>query len=136
VTRSDDKVLFINPAAPSGTIAHVLIGGRPEPGETPEETLRREVGEETGWRIQPKGVVGFRHFRHLGPAHPQTADRPYPDFIEPVFAATGEDFDSALLLPDEDPCEFVDAGWAVEVTEAAQGALLRAALRATGLRTA
>lgn len=133
VTRSDDKVLFINPAGASGTIAHVLIGGRPESGETPEETLRREVGEETGWRIQPNGIVGFRHFRHLGPPHPQMADRAYPDFVEPIYAATSEKFDPTLMLPDEDPCEFVEAEWAVQVTEAPQRPLLHAALRATGL---
>jgi 8-oxo-dGTP diphosphatase len=28
-----------------------IVGGHAEPGETPEQTLRREVHEETGWRV-------------------------------------------------------------------------------------
>jgi 8-oxo-dGTP pyrophosphatase MutT (NUDIX family) len=131
VTRPGGKVLFIDPARPSGTIAHVLIGGRPTPGETPEETLRREVGEESGWRVQPTAIVGFRHFHHLGPPHPQLADRPYLDFVEPVYAAIGQEFDPTLLLEGEGPFELVDAEWAIRVTEARQRPLLHAALRAS-----
>jgi 8-oxo-dGTP pyrophosphatase MutT (NUDIX family) len=134
VTRSDGVVLFINPAEASGTIAHVLFGGRSEPGESPEETLRREVAEETGWQIEPTKIVGFRHFRHLGPPHAEMADRPYPEFVQPVYAATARAFDAALLLPGEHPCEFVDAHWAISVTDPDQRPLLRAALEATRLR--
>jgi ADP-ribose pyrophosphatase YjhB (NUDIX family) len=135
VTRADGTVLFLNPANPTGHIAHVLIGGRALPGEGPEEALWREVSEETGWRTDPKAVVGFRHFRHLGPPHPQMVDRPYPDFVQPVYAATAVEFDASLLLPDEIPCEFVEAGWALEVTAPPQRPLLRAALEATGLQS-
>jgi 8-oxo-dGTP diphosphatase len=28
-----------------------IVGGHLEPGETPEEAMRREVAEETGWRV-------------------------------------------------------------------------------------
>ena len=59
-----------------------------------------------------------------------TADRPYPDFFQAVYAATATRCDSSALLPDEIPCEPVDARWAVAVTEPAQRPLLRAALRA------
>jgi 8-oxo-dGTP pyrophosphatase MutT (NUDIX family) len=134
VTRSDGVVLFINPEKASGTIAHVLFGGRAEPGESPEETLRREVAEETGWQTEPTKIVGFRHFRHLGPPHPQLADRPYPEFVQPVYAAIARAFDAKSLLPGEHPCEFVDARWAITVTDPDQRPLLRAALEATGLR--
>ena len=133
VMRSDRTVLFIDRTHHSGTIAHVLIGGRPAAGETPEEALRREVAEETGWDVDPITVVGFRHFRHLGPPHPAMADRPYPDFVQPVYAATASRFEPTALLPDEPPCEFVDAGWALGVTDPAQRPLLRAALDAAGL---
>lgn len=130
VALADETVLFLQPTAPSGAIAHVLVGGRPEHGEAPEETLRREVAEETGWLVDPVAVVGFRHFHHLGSAHPQLADRPYPDFLQAVYAATATRYDSSALLPGEIPCEPVAARWAVTVTEAAQRPLLRAALRA------
>jgi ADP-ribose pyrophosphatase YjhB (NUDIX family) len=130
VALADETVLFLQPAEPSGTIAHVLVGGRPEPGESPEETLRREVAEETGWLVEPVGLVGFRHFHHLGPPHPRLVDRPYPDFLQAVYAATAERYDSAALHPHEIPCEPVGARWALAVTEPAQRPLLRAALRA------
>lgn len=134
VTRPDAKVVFIDPPHASGAIAHVLIGGRPEPGETPEETLRREVVEETGWHVVPAAVVGFRHFRHLGPPRPDMADRPYPDFIEPVYAATARELSANALRAGELPTELVDAEWALEVTDPAQRPLLAAALEATGIR--
>jgi 8-oxo-dGTP pyrophosphatase MutT (NUDIX family) len=130
VVLPDETVLFLQPTEPTGAIAHVLVGGRPEQGEAPEETLRREAAEETGWLVEPKAVVGFRHFHHLGPPHPRLTDRPYPDFLQAVYAATATRFDSSALLPGEIPCEPVDARWAVAVTEPAQRPLLRAALRA------
>jgi ADP-ribose pyrophosphatase YjhB (NUDIX family) len=130
VTLADDTVLFLNPASPSGALAHVLVGGRAEGAETPEETLRREVAEETGWLAEPVAVVGFRHFRQPEPPHPQLADRPYPDFVQPIYAARAARFDSAALLPNEIPCEPVDARWAIRATQPAQRPLLRAALRA------
>jgi hypothetical protein len=49
--------------------------------------------------------------------------------VEPVYAAIGEEFDPSLLLSGEDPAEFVDATWALQVTEARQRPLLEAALR-------
>ena len=131
VTRPDETVLFIEPTKPSGTIAHLLVGGRAEPGETPAETLRREVLEETGWRVRPARIIGFRHFRHLGPPDPRMADRPYPDFIQPVYAATAERFDEAGLRAAERPSGFVDISWALSVTDAQQRPLLEAAIRAT-----
>ena len=44
-----------------------MPGGRLEAGESPEDALRREVAEETGWTISRLRRIGFRHFRHLTP---------------------------------------------------------------------
>jgi len=129
VTRGSRAVLFIDPPNASGTIAHVLFGGRPESSETPPETLQREVAEESGWDVSVGEIVGFRHFQHLGPPHPQMADRPYPDFVQPIYAAKAQNFDQARLLAGEHPSEFVDAEWALAETHPAQRPLLVAALK-------
>jgi ADP-ribose pyrophosphatase YjhB (NUDIX family) len=128
VVGSGGAVLFAHPEQPTGTIAHVLIGGQPEPGETPEQTLVREVGEESGWVVAPLALIGFRHLHHLGPPHPQMARRPYPDFVQPIFAAAAVAQDTTLLLPDERPTAFVEAAWAVAVTNPAERPLLVRAL--------
>jgi 8-oxo-dGTP pyrophosphatase MutT (NUDIX family) len=121
-------VLFLYPSTPNGSIAHVLIGGRPEPGETPEQTIIREVGEETGWEVEPIQMIGFRHFFHLEPRSEKT-DRPYPDFIQPIFAAIAVAYNANLALPnDRIPAEFIDFVTADDMTESAQRPLLRAAM--------
>lgn len=129
VLDPDQNVLFLWPDCPSGYIAHLLIGGRPEPGETPEQTAMREVGEETGWRVRPLRMIGFRHFFQLEPRSEET-DRPYPDFIQPIFAARAERFDADLILQnDHIPCRFLSFGNARQAIEATQHPLLDAAAR-------
>jgi 8-oxo-dGTP pyrophosphatase MutT (NUDIX family) len=130
VLSADHQVLFLHPTTPSGSISHVLIGGRPEGNETPEQTAIREVGEETGWRIEPIRVIGFRHFFHLEPYSPKS-DRPYPDFVQPVFAARAIAFDPAIVVPgDRIPAEFIDCANAERLIEPSQRPLLRAAVSA------
>jgi 8-oxo-dGTP pyrophosphatase MutT (NUDIX family) len=132
VLNSDRQVLFLHPSTPSGSIAHVLIGGRPENGETPPQTATREVGEETGWRIEPIRMIGFRHFFHLEP-WVEKSDRPYPDFVQPIFAARAVTYDASLaLLNDHIPSKFIAFDAAEQAIDPTQRPLLRAALGALG----
>ena len=65
---------------------HAVPGGRMEPGESMEDTARREVLEETGWDVELAGVIAFRHLQWLVPlSGPQP--NPYPDFLQVIFAA-------------------------------------------------
>jgi 8-oxo-dGTP diphosphatase len=51
VMRADGRILLVRKA---NTALFLFPGGKPEPGETAEETLRREVVEELGcaWRFE------------------------------------------------------------------------------------
>ena len=72
-------------------ILHALPGGRREPGETLAGTAAREVGEETGWLIDPATLeeLGWLHYQHLAPrpeGNPYSR-YPWPDFLQVVFGA-------------------------------------------------
>ena len=66
---------------------HVLPGGRLELNETPEDAARREVMEETGWRLACIQPIGILHFTLIGPK-PEGYPHPYPDFIQIVYAGS------------------------------------------------
>ncbi len=68
------------------TRQHILPGGRREAGEAVEQTLRREVLEETGWVIGAPRLIGLLHFHHLS-ARPAEYRYPYPDFWQLVYVA-------------------------------------------------
>jgi 8-oxo-dGTP pyrophosphatase MutT (NUDIX family) len=86
------------------TSVHIMPGGRLEPGETAEQCARREVGEETGWRVGDLHVIGTMHFHPIG----EGMDG-FTDFVQVVFAATALDFDAGLREVDghETGAEFV-----------------------------
>ncbi len=127
VLNSDRQVLYLIPTDLKGGIANLIPGGRPDPEETPEETIMREVAEETGWRVQPIKMIGFRHFFHLEPRSPRT-DRPYPDFIQPIYVAMEESFDPrAIISGDRIPAEFMDYAEVEKRIVESQRPLLRAA---------
>jgi ADP-ribose pyrophosphatase YjhB (NUDIX family) len=88
VVLAADGVLVVRD--PTGV--HVLPGGRREAGETLEQTVRREVLEETGWVIDSPRLLGVKHFRHLGPK-PAGYRYMYPDFFQVVYGAQACRFD-------------------------------------------
>ena len=63
---------------------HVLPGGRRQEGETLEQTLRREVSEETGWQVGAISLLGFIHLEHLGPK-PPGYEFLHPHFLQIVY---------------------------------------------------
>ncbi len=79
---------------------HIVPGGRREAGETLDETVRREVLEETGWTLQALTMLGFMRFHHLSakpPGHPY----PHPDFVQVIHMAEAGDYIPAAKLPDD-----------------------------------
>lgn len=67
VVFNGQRVLVVSEA--DGT-RHVMPGGRREPGESLEATVRRELLEECGWHVGELRPFAFLHFQHPGPAVP------------------------------------------------------------------
>ncbi|MDO8799692.1 NUDIX hydrolase [Phenylobacterium sp.] len=74
---------------------HVMPGGRREPGEGLEATVRRELLEECGWRVGALRPFAFLHFQHPGPAAP--AD--WCDFANLIYLTEGANYDRRSLDP-------------------------------------
>jgi ADP-ribose pyrophosphatase YjhB (NUDIX family) len=79
---------------------HILPGGRLEAGETCDQSLVREVAEETGWRIEIHSQLGVRHYHHLTPK-PHAYRYPYPDFVHVIYRAYPLVFDQRLRTLDD-----------------------------------
>lgn len=63
ITRDDHLLLtHWNPRHPDFEGAWTLPGGGMEPGEQPEQTMLREVFEETGYRVASDGLVGVHSY--------------------------------------------------------------------------
>jgi 8-oxo-dGTP diphosphatase len=96
VFRGED-VLVVR--EPTGSYS-VVPGGRREPGETIEATLRREVLEETGWSLGAIEHLAVTHYRYIGPCPPGYPS-PYPDFAQLIFLAEATSVDPDGRIPDE-----------------------------------
>ncbi|MBT3342630.1 MAG: NUDIX domain-containing protein [Gemmatimonadetes bacterium] len=71
---------------------HILPGGRVEANESFEESLQRELLEETGWTARAPRLLGVTHFHHLKEAPPDYP-YPYPDFLQLIYVSeAGEHF--------------------------------------------
>ncbi len=70
-------------------------GGHVEPGESPEETARREVYEETGARLGPLHLLGNQHLHLLCP-RPASYQASYPDSYQVFYWAHVTSLDTLI----------------------------------------
>lgn len=122
-----DSVLVIRDGADS---YHVMPGGRREGNESLDQTLRREILEETRWTIGNPIYLGFSHLR-LDPKQPDEK-YPHPDFCQIFYMAEEKEYfpeneilDDWVLEADLMPIEKV---WALNIDDS-QELLLKTALR-------
>lgn len=90
---------------------HILPGGRREAGESFEQTLHREVAEETGWTIRAVSRLGFIHLEHKEPK-PAGYRFPHPHFFQIVYAACASKYMPDSMGDDdyEESAAFVPMG--------------------------
>ncbi len=108
---------------------HALPGGRREPGESFEQTVRREVSEETGCELQSLRPLGVVHLHHLGP-RPAHGYRSYPDFLWAIYLAGSAGCDAARRVEDgyELEARFVPVEQALERIDFGSRIYVRAAV--------
>ena len=62
VVLRDGRVLLARHTYGAGKGCLIIPGGYVQMGESPEDALRREVYEETGVRVEPRGILGGMWF--------------------------------------------------------------------------
>lgn len=75
VYRFNDGQVQVLLVGRSRTNLWALPKGRPEPGETIEETALREVSEETGLEVEIVGEVGFDQYSFDSPRSGHRVDK-------------------------------------------------------------
>lgn len=70
-----------------------IPGGNIKPGETPEDTVRRETMDETGVELQNPMLLGYHHINILAPK-PSGYEYPYPESYQVFYLARIANFDS------------------------------------------
>lgn len=91
VVLASGSVLVIR--EPTGD-EHIVPGGRRKAGESLEDTVRREVLEETCWTVADLSVLAVGHF-HITSVVPADYSYPSPDFLQLIYLT------KALQLHDE-----------------------------------
>jgi 8-oxo-dGTP diphosphatase len=72
-----------------------IPGGHVEPGEHPDETVRREVYEETAATLESLHLLGYQRLRLLGP-EPPSYRYPYPVSYQTFYWARVKSLDAFL----------------------------------------
>jgi ADP-ribose pyrophosphatase YjhB (NUDIX family) len=105
VVLAPSRVLVIR--EPTGA-EHIIPGGRRNAGEPLEDTVRREVLEETCWTVTDLSILAVLHFHVRGPA-PEGYPYPHPDFLQLVYLTSPHELQTARVIEDDwvDACEFV-----------------------------
>jgi ADP-ribose pyrophosphatase YjhB (NUDIX family) len=114
LTLKNQQVLLLENRSGS----HILPGGRRNDGENYEETLMREIREETGYEISNRGLIAILH---LHTDDPSALTKKLPDFFQLVYLCEALEKDPSHHgdLDDgfEESCELVAIKDVVDVPE-------------------
>jgi 8-oxo-dGTP pyrophosphatase MutT (NUDIX family) len=130
IFRNSRVVVVSAPRSDGTALHHIIPGGRREGDETLIQTLRREAGEETGWRIARLRQLAILHYHHLS-KKPKDHPYAYPDFLQPVHLAEGTRYDRRLIKREgeiENGARLMSPAAARRIIDAPSQILLREAL--------
>jgi ADP-ribose pyrophosphatase YjhB (NUDIX family) len=119
ITDAAGRLLLIRRGHEPGKGLWSLPGGKVEPGETDEQALIREVGEETGLSVRPGRLIGA--VQRAAPGGAVFDIRDYAAAVTGGTLAAGDDADDArwadqselAALPLTDGLAGALAGWGV-----------------------